>query len=203
MNNIIPSNTVSMTSLEVVDLINRFRELEGSRKKLVHENFLKKCRKELETMESLGLIGAVNIYGTNYKDKQGKIRPCFKLDKYAVLQMTMSESVYVRAKIIEYIQSLENKLTTITLTAALEKKDEEIKRLENLIGLRAKDKFNYGKIIKEHLGIKKANDDYNAIKYMFFYELDVTKWEDITYSRDNVVLLKQICNDYKPHKKLF
>lgn len=37
----------------------------------------------------------------------------------------------------------------------------------------------------------------------FFHELNVTKWEDITYSRDNVILLKQICNDYKPKRKLF
>ena len=50
---------------------------------------------------------------------------------------------------------------------------------------------------------KNGNTILVNIKYMFFHELNVHKWEDITYSRDNVILLKQICNDYKPIKKLF
>lgn len=39
MNNIIPSNTVSMTSLDVVDLINRFRAEEGNTTVKRHADF--------------------------------------------------------------------------------------------------------------------------------------------------------------------
>ena len=127
----------------------------------------------------------------------------YKLSRDGILQMLNKESAVVRYKTVQYINALESELTTKTLTVALERKDDEIKRLENLVGLRTRDKFQYSRIIKEHLGIKRVNDDYNAIKYMFFYELNVTKWDDITYSRNNIILLKQICNDYKPHKKLF
>ena len=202
MNNIIPFNTLNMTSLELVDLINRFRVEEGNRTVLTHANFLKSVRKEIETLENVGISTKVNFYLCSYSDGNRNYT-MYKLTRDGILQMLNKESAVVRYKTVQYINALEDRLTTQTLTVALEKKDDEIKRLERLIGLRAKDKFNYGKIIKEHLGIRRVDDDYNTIKYMFFHELNVTKWEDVTYSRDNVLLLKQICNEYKPKRKLF
>ena len=202
INNIIPFNTLSMTSLELMDLINRFRVDECNRSVLKHYHFIQSIEKEIETLENVGISTKTNFRLSSYV-KGNRSYKMYILDRDGMLQMLNKESAIVRYKTIQYINALENRLTVKTLTVALEKKDDEIKRLEKLIGLRAKDKFNYGKIIKEHLGIRRVNDDYNAIKYMFFHELNVTKWEDITYSRDNVVLLKQICNDYKPQKRLF
>lgn len=202
VNNIIPSNTVSMTSLQVVDLINRFRIEEGNRAVLKHYHFIQSIEKEIETLENVGISTKTNFRLSSYTATDGsRSYKMYILNRDGMLQMLNKESAIVRYKTVQYINALEDRLTAKTLTVALEKKDEEIKRLERLIGLRAKDKFNYGKIIKEHLNIRRANDDYNAIKYMFFHELNVTKWEDITYSRDNVILLKQICNDYKPRQK--
>ena len=80
----------------------------------------------------------------------------------------------------------------------IEEQDKQIEEIKHLVGIRAKDVFDYGKIIKEHLGISKVNKDYNIIKEMFFYEVGVSKWEDLNYSRKNVKLLIDICNDYKP-----
>lgn len=80
----------------------------------------------------------------------------------------------------------------------IEEQDKQIEEIKHLVGIRAKDVFDYGKIIKEHLGISKVNKDYNVIKEMFFYEVGVSKWEDLNYSRDHVKLLIDICNDYKP-----
>ena len=80
----------------------------------------------------------------------------------------------------------------------IEEQDKQIEEIKHLVGIRAKDVFDYGKIIKEHLGISKVNKDYNVIKEMFFYEVGVSKWEDLNYSRENVKLLIDICNDYKP-----
>lgn len=62
--------------------------------------------------------------------------------------------------------------------------DKQIEEIKHLVGIRAKDVFDYGKIIKEHLGISKVNKDYNIIKEMFFYEVGVSKWEDLNYSRE-------------------
>ena len=80
----------------------------------------------------------------------------------------------------------------------IEEQDKQIEEIKHLVGIRAKDVFDYGKIIKEHLGISKVNKDYNIIKEMFFYEVGVSKWEDLNYSRAHVKLLIDICNDYKP-----
>lgn len=80
----------------------------------------------------------------------------------------------------------------------IEEQNKQIEEIKHLVGIRAKDVFDYGKIIKEHLGISKVNKDYNIIKEMFFYEVGVSKWEDLNYSREYVKLLIDICNDYKP-----
>lgn len=80
----------------------------------------------------------------------------------------------------------------------INEQNKQIEEIKHLVGIRAKDVFDYGKIIKEHLGISKVNKDYNIIKEMFFYEVGVSKWEDLNYSRNNVKLLIDICNDYKP-----
>lgn len=91
-----------------------------------------------------------------------------------------------------------------TLINTLETQQQEIEEIKSLIGLRSKEVYNYGNQIKKHLGISKISEnpqDYENIKNMFFYELGgYTKWEQIPYSRDNIKLLQEICNDYKPRK---
>lgn len=93
-----------------------------------------------------------------------------------------------------------------TLINTLETQQQEIEEIKSLIGLRSKEVYNYGNQIKKHLGISKISEnpqDYENIKNMFFYELGgYTKWEQIPYSRDNVKLLQEICNNYKPRKTL-
>ena len=101
---------ISMNHVELCELINKLRAEEDNRKEVSTDNLLKKIRKEVETMKSLGLEGAVNFYGATYLDKQGKERPTYEMNRDGILQMASSESVYVRAKIIEYINALENKL---------------------------------------------------------------------------------------------
>lgn len=92
-----------------------------------------------------------------------------------------------------------------TLLNTLETQQQEIEEIKSLIGLRSKEVYNYGNQIKKHLGISRISEnpqDYENIKNMFFYELGgYNKWEQIPYSRDNVKLLQEICNDYKPRKK--
>ena len=91
-----------------------------------------------------------------------------------------------------------------TILNAVETQQQEIEEIKSLIGLRSREVYNYGNQIKKHLGINKISDnpqDYENIKNMFFYELGgYTKWEQIPYSRDNIKLLQEICNDYKPRK---
>ena len=206
MNELILSKDLEMTSLEVVDLINKFRAEEGKQTELKHFNFMQKIRKEIQSLESAGYkVNRLNFQLVKYKDNKGEYRDCYKLSRDAILQMAASESAIVRAKLIEYINALENRILNqqhlLEIQIQREQiiaKDLQIQRLEKLVGLRTKDKFSYGKIIKDHLGIKKANTDYLIVKEMFFYELGVEKWEDIPYNRANLKLLHEILEDYKP-----
>lgn len=57
------NNTIN--SIDLVDIINEFRTLEG-KKELQHNDFMKKIRKEVETLKTLGLDGVGNFSQSNY-----------------------------------------------------------------------------------------------------------------------------------------
>lgn len=104
------NNEIKMNHVELCELINKLRAEEGNRKELAQRDFIKKIRKELETMKSLGLEGVRNFSHSYFTDSQGKKHSTYLMNRDAILQMAASESVYVRAKVIEYINALENKL---------------------------------------------------------------------------------------------
>ena len=101
---------ISMNHAELCELINKLREEEGNNKALLSKNLLAKIRKEVETMKTLGVYTELNFKLSEYKDKSGKTNPTYEMNRDGILQIAASESVYVRAKIIEYINALENKL---------------------------------------------------------------------------------------------
>lgn len=173
-------------------------------------------------------VVAVNYFiKSTYVDAKGETRKCYECTKMGC-EMLANKLIgekgilftaryvkrfnemeqYIKAqtevKVIDdfHIQALIN-----TVENMLESHQQEIDEIKNLIGLRSKEVYNYGNQIKKHLGINRISEnpqDYENIKNMFFYELGgYTKWEQIPYSRDNIKLLQEICNDYKPHKKLF
>lgn len=101
-----------ITSIELVEIINTFRQIEKGEKykELQHRDFTRKIKKELETLEILGLEGVRNISQSSYVDSQGKTQPCYSLNRDGMLQMLNSESPLVRYKTIEYINKLEDQL---------------------------------------------------------------------------------------------
>lgn len=102
---------ITMTSVEVVDLINKFREEEGNRKVLTHSNFLKSIRKEIETLENVGISTKVNFYLCSYLSTDGsRSYKMYKLNKAGILQMCNKESALVRYKTQQYIEALENRI---------------------------------------------------------------------------------------------
>ena len=118
-----------ITSMELCELINKLRvEEKGEEAKVLdHYNLMKKIKKELETMKTLGLNNDVNIYVVKYKDKKGESRPCYSLNASGMRQILNSESTYVRVKTEEYIKKLEeenNKLKEVVQKPQLSKEDE-------------------------------------------------------------------------------
>ena len=99
INGVIKSN-------ELVNIINTFRKEEG-KSELQHDNFMKKIRKEIESLKLAGITNAVNFNAVKYKDKKGEMRDCFELTHDGMLEMLNSESAYCRYKTIEYINNLQ------------------------------------------------------------------------------------------------
>lgn len=110
MNELMNTNEFRMNHVELCELVNKFRFDEGNRKVLRSGDFLTKIKKEVETLKTLGLDNERNFSLVEYKDKKGEMRPTYLMNRDGILQICASESVYVRAKIIEYINALENKL---------------------------------------------------------------------------------------------
>ena len=209
MNELMLTKDLEMTSLEVNDILNKFREEEGKSIK-EHKTFMRDLRKEIQILENTDLFNEYKfvLVEKGYKDKKGEWRPYYILDRNALLLILNRESTIVRAKTIKYINALENRITEMNKEIMIQKqqniiaqKDREITQLTQFIGLKSKAKFDWGKIIKTHLGIRKANADYECIKQIFFFEVGVRKWEDIYPSMQNVKLLRRICEEYQPSKQ--
>ena len=111
LNNIKGAEEIEMLSPEVVDMINRFRAEEGNRKVLRHNDFLKSTRKEIEALKNAGVeVNEGNISPVEYTDKKGQKRPCYRMNRFWIMQMCNKESALVRYKTQQYIEALENRL---------------------------------------------------------------------------------------------
>ena len=111
LNNIKGAEEIEMLSPEVVDMINRFRAEEGNRKVLRHKSFMASTRKEIEALKNAGVeVNGQNILLVEYTDKKGEKRPCYRMNRFWIMQMCNKESALVRFKTQQYIEALENRL---------------------------------------------------------------------------------------------
>lgn len=191
-----------------------------------HDNLLRDIEKHtaiLEKVTELNFELSDLWQLSNYKDSTGRTLKEYQVTKkgceflahkttgargdiFTIRYMNRFEEMEQHIKAQTEVKIIDNSHIQ-TLLNAVETQQQEIEEIKNLIGLRSKEIYNYGNQIKKHLGISRISEnpqDYENIKNMFFYELGgYTKWEQIPYSRDNIKLLQEICNDYKPRKKLF
>ncbi len=132
----------TMTSLEVVDLINKFRAEEGNETVKRHDVLLRDIRNELKILEKAGITNDHNFVEVNYTDSKGEKRPCYQMNKAGIMQMLNKESALVRYKTQQYIEALENKLKqqvkplgTMDLLRlqfkAIEEQDSKIEEVKN------------------------------------------------------------------------
>lgn len=185
--NLSDNKELKITSVELVDIINQFRELESSKTqstftKLLHKDFMKKVRKELETLKSLGLSNEGNISPVEYIDDKNEKRPCFELNRDGMLQMLNSESALVRYKTIEYINKLEDNIKTVSANndiKELQNTVEEFKRAteeaRKMYKPSHKMKLDYSNMIKSMTNNK---EEYQTVRDWCFGLLNITKWEE-------------------------
>ena len=101
-------NKDSFTSLELVEVINQYRNKEGNRKELQHYDFLKIVRDEFEEE-----IGVGNISESSYLNSQNKLQPMFVLTHAQSRQVLVRESKFVRKAVIAYIDKLESQVKNL------------------------------------------------------------------------------------------
>ena len=132
------NNEVRITSVELVEKINRFRAEEGNIIVKRHSDLMTSIKTEIGYLEKAG-IGQRNFSLTSYIDDWNREKPCYSLNKAGVLQMLNKESAVVRYKTVQYIEKLEKANKNKPLTAreelrlhyqALEEQSEEIKEIK-------------------------------------------------------------------------
>lgn len=94
----IPEKTIS--SIDLLAVINKSRLEEGRKYAMRHDNFLKKIETELGD-------DALKFKGV-YQGANGEARPCYHLPRREAELMVMSESPRVRAAVYDRMRELEN-----------------------------------------------------------------------------------------------
>ena len=98
MNIALTNNTITMSSLELVDFINMSRK-EGEAE-LQHKHFLEKVVKVLGEEIS-------RKFGSSYKDSMNRDKPCYNFPKREACLMAMSYSYELQAKVFDRMTALE------------------------------------------------------------------------------------------------
>ena len=79
-------NEITMTSLEVVELVNKLRKEEGNEKVKDHNHFLRDIRKELQDLANAGVEGQSNFGLSSYINSQNKEQPCYLMNKQGIME---------------------------------------------------------------------------------------------------------------------
>ena len=109
--NIELDNEGRITSVDLVEIINYFREVEDENKStLRHDSLMSKIKKEVEVMRKMKAKSLQNFLESKYTNTRGKSYPCYSLNKNGMLQILNSESIAVRCRTMEYVEELENKV---------------------------------------------------------------------------------------------
>ena len=196
-----------ISSVELTEIINEFRKLESESTgkefiNLEHKDFMKKIRKEVSALKSLGIIGEGNFSQSSYINSQNKEQPCYSLNRDGMLQMLNSESVLVRYKTIEYINKIEEENKRLQEGQVLTLANQEIAELKETVKEfriateetkkqfkpSHKRKIDYNKLIKS---LTSSKEEEQTVKDWVFGLLNISKWED-TCIDDTQKILKTI-----------
>lgn len=96
------NNKTQWTSVELVDVINHFRTLDGKKTQLRHDTLLNILRDEFSEEISLQ-----NILERTYTNSRGQTYPMYKLSNSQAKQILVRESKVVRRAVIKLLEYLE------------------------------------------------------------------------------------------------
>lgn len=121
----------TMTSKELVEVINAIRKEEGNDTEIQHKEVLRRIRSFDQ------ILGQRDSTPSDYIDSQGKTQPMLLLSKRASMLAVSSESPRINLAIIDRWQQLEMQARPLTYIESLElllasEKEKEALRIENL-----------------------------------------------------------------------
>ena len=174
-----------------------------------------------------GNFPVVNYFiESSYIDAKGEERRCYLVTKMGCEMLGNKQQgekgILFTAKYVERFNQMEEVLkskTSLELPTSYIKAIEEqqsqirdlvnmvtnisddVRRIEECVGIRSKTVFDYTKYIKTSLGIKKVDDAYDKVKQRIFHEFNVTAWEQLTYNDEVMSRIDEICKNYNPRKQ--
>jgi len=124
MNNLIPKQETTMSSVQLVDVINEYRRFEGNSTMVRHIDFMAKIEKELDD--------DCEKFRSEYKASNNQVYKCYNLPKDECMLMLMSESRTVRKGVLNRLNELESKTPRIpqTYSEALRLASEQAEQIE-------------------------------------------------------------------------
>lgn len=117
-------NKTEWTSIELVEVINHFRAIDGKKNNLLHKNLMAVIQDEFSEE-----INGLNFQPVSYQDKKGEFRPMYKLTSSQAKQVLVRESKAVRRAVIQMLEYLENEHNTNIVSVVLDR--QEAYKLEN------------------------------------------------------------------------
>lgn len=128
------------------------------------------------------------LFTAKYVERFNKMEEALKSKTSLVLPTSYIKAIEEQQS---QIKDLANMVTSIS---------DDVRRIEECVGIRSKTVFDYTKYIKTSLGIKKVNDDYECVKQRIFYEFGIDRWEQLTYNDEVICRIDEICKNYNPRK---
>jgi phage regulator Rha-like protein len=197
MKELMNNNEVTMTSLEVVELVNKLRKEEGNEKVKRHSDFLASIEKEIEGLQNVGIPTERNFSLCEYQAEEGGRKyKCYKMNKFGIMQMLNKESAYVRYKTQEYINALEKQLREVNIQPKFELPQNYLEALKVLVQSEEEKIV----LIEENNQLKDEVEDLK--EYKLFKSMINNRTEDSMLLGQFGQLLKSNCPNLKTGRNL-
>lgn len=160
-----------------------------------------------EKMEVNAILRSPNYFiESTYRDKSNRKSKEYLLTRdgfsFIVMGFTGAEADRWKIKYIEAFNNMEQQIKEQQTLAPIqeisgilqdmktltERSSDNISKYESMLRVNCSKKTNFTRYIKNRLGIRKVNDEFEAVKSRVFCALGVSKWEDINLQQAESVL---------------
>ena len=142
----------------------------------------------------------LNNRGENFLTESGVYKLAFKSNKKEAEHFTD----WIADEVLPSIRKTGNYIgnnTPMISNKEIQEFKKDVRYIRSQVCIKKKDSMLYTNMIKEYLGIKTIKEDkygYNFIKKLFLLKVGVDKFEDVEVNADNLIILNECCQSYKP-----